>query len=307
MAASLDRTALARARRRNRLHSVLILVAIAGLMALAGWLVAGSDGVLWSMLGTALTLVLEPSRSVRLMRALWGAVPLQPHQAPDLLALVAELSRRAALERPPPVWYVPRAEPLALSTGWGRDAAIAVSAGMLRLLPPHELAAVLAHEISHIRAGDLKILRLAEAAGRLTRMLALFGLAVVALLLPEAIEMGAALPLLPCTLLVVTPVASDLMMMKLSRTREFAADAGAADLTGNPRGLMAALARLDGGWERMLRPFPLRWLSWIRTHPTTDERLGRLATFAPAPEPLWLRLPEVLVPMSGRRVMGRWY
>lgn len=308
----LDPAVLARHRRRNHVHSVLVLAVIFGLMALAGWLVAGVTGVLCSAVGSMIALLFQPMRSVMLMRALFGAVPLHPEQAPGLWSVTRELSRRAGLDRVPPLWYIPRPELLALSTGWGHDAAIAVSDGMLRAMPGRALTAVLAHELSHIRHGDLKMLRLAEAAGSLTRFLSLFGLLLVALAMPAALAEGVSLSLLPVLVLVAAPVVSDLMALKLSRTREFAADSGAAELTGDPRALVAALERLEdlqgGGWERLYRNPPTRWLTLIRTHPTTEERVGRLAEMTPEPEPRWVIIPDALVlpalmagPHGGRR------
>ncbi|MGE5506679.1 MAG: zinc metalloprotease HtpX [Actinomycetota bacterium] len=296
----LDATALARHRRRNFVQSALVLAGIAGLTALAGWLVADTDGIAWAVFGVGLILLLQPASSPVMLRALWGAVPLSPAAAPGLSGLVAELSRRADLERPPQLHYIPRGEIIALSTGWGRTATLAVSRGLLDAMTPREVAAVLAHEVSHLRHGDLQVLRLAEAAGRLTRMLALFGLLMVALYLPAALAMGAGVPVLPVLLLVAAPPLSDLMLLKLSRTREFAADAGAAQLTGDPVGLMLALERLDrlqgGDWERVLAG-RFRWLTLVRTHPGTDERLARLAELAPAPRPAWIAFPDLLLPI----------
>lgn len=295
----LDRATLDRHHRRNQLESLLILAGIGAWMAVVGWLVFGGSGILWAALGAVALLLLQPVRSTTLLRALYGAVPLSPAEAPGLFALARELARRAGLERVPPLLYIPRPELIALSTGWGRDAAIALSDGMLRTLPGRELAGVMAHETSHLRTRDLRLLRLAEAAGRLTRFVSLFGLLAIAFYLPAAAAMGAEVPLLPLLLLVAAPMVSDLMMLKLSRTREFAADAGAAELTGDPAGLMAALRRIDalqeGGWERLLRAPTPRWLRLIRTHPTTEERLARLRELAPRPTPTWLSIPETLL------------
>ncbi|HLO76141.1 MAG TPA: zinc metalloprotease HtpX [Magnetospirillum sp.] len=295
----MDAAALARQHRLNHLRSLLVMAGIAAWMALVGWLVAGGVGILWSAAGAVLTLLVQPVRSTTLLKALYGAVPLEPVQAPGLYALVTELARRAGLPRVPPLLYIPRLEMIALSTGWGRDSTIALSDGMLRGLPGRELAAVLAHEISHLRVGDIKLLRLAEAAGRLTRVVALFGLMMMALYLPELEAMGG-VPLLPLALLAAAPVVSDLLALALSRTREFDADAGAAELTGDPDGLISALRRLSllqgEGWERLRRGQAFRWLRLIQTHPGTDERVSRLRELAPSPLPQWLVLPEVMLP-----------
>lgn len=306
----LDAAALARHHRRNQVESLLILAGIGAWMALAGWLVFGEEGILWAALGAVVLLVVQPVRSTTLLRALYGAVPLSPAEAPGLHALARELTRRAGLDRVPPLLYIPRRELIALSTGWGRDTAIALSDGMLRTLPGRELAAVMAHEISHLRARDIRILRLAEAAGRLTRMVSMFGLLLIAFYLPAAAMMGAEMPYGALLLLVVAPVVSDLMMLKLSRTREFAADAGAAELTGDPAGLIAALERIEalqgGIWERLSRA--PAWLRLIRTHPTTEERIARLRELAPRPAPTWVLVPGTLLPeMFGLPPASRWW
>lgn len=312
MSPRLDAAAVARQHRRNHLRSLLILAGIGLWMALVGWLVAGGIGVAWSVLGALLVLLIQPVRSTTMLRALYGAVPLGPVQAPGLYALVEELTRRAGLGRVPPLLYIPRPEMIALSTGWGRDATIALSDGMLRGLPGRELAAVLAHEMSHLRSGDIKLLRLAEAAGRLTRALALAGMVLMVLYLPDIMALGG-VPLVPLLLLLAAPVVSDLLALTLSRTREFDADAGAAELTGDPAGLIDALTRIalaqGENWELLRRGGPMRWLRLIRTHPTTDERVARLRELAPSALPRWLVLPEAIWPASpaGFTDRSRWW
>lgn len=298
--ARLDAARLAAQRRRNWLVSAAVLAAIVGWMVLIAWLVLGEQAAVWALMAGPIVLAFPPVRSTAVLKALYGAVPLGPATAPGLLGLVRELAGRAELARIPPLLYIPRPEVVALSTGWGREAALAVSDGLLRLLPPRELAAVLAHEVAHLQAGDLKILRLADAAGRLTRLLSMVGLLLVAMTLPTATLAGLPIPWLAILLLMLAPVGSDLMALALSRTREFAADAGAAGLTGDPAALIHALERIDtvqsGGWERLVRLPGWRWVSWIRTHPTTGERVTRLSALAPEPERHWILLPHAILP-----------
>lgn len=290
--APLNPVILARHHRRNRLQSLVILAGIGGWMAVVGWLVMGVEGIAWAALGTVLVLLVQPVRSTTLLKALYGAVPLSPVEAPGLYGLMRDLAGRAALDRVPPLLYIPRSELVALSTGWGADGTIALSAGMLRHLPGRELAGVLAHETSHLRSGDLKMLRLAEAAGRLTRMLALFGVVLILMYLPVLHQV----PGLALVLLVLAPVVSDLLTLKLSRTREFDADTGGAELTGDPEGLILALTRIDrmqgDNWEKLTRGPGLKWFKWIRTHPTITERVQRLRELAPRSGPHFLAVPE---------------
>lgn len=296
----LDRDQLVRHRRHNRVVTVAVMAGLVSWLTLVGWLVVGPQGIVWAALAAVLILVFQPVRSVTLLKALYGAYPLTPADAPGLYRIMGELAARAELSRVPPLLYLPRADIVALSTGWGRDAAIAVSGGLLRSLPTRELAGVLAHEIAHLRYGDLKILRLADTAGRLTRFLSLIGLFLVIFYLPAVMMAETGVPAWPLLLLVAAPVASDLLTFKLSRTREFNADSGAADLTGDPEGLILALNRIDalqsGGWERLRRGWG--WLAWLRTHPTTEDRIARLEEVAPVePGPTWSTIPDfVLMP-----------
>lgn len=299
----LDRDRLERHRRHNRVVTVAVMAGLVVWLALVGWMVVGPEGMVWAALAAILILVVQPVRSVTLLKALYGARTLTPADAPGLYRLMRELATRAEMPRVPPLLYLPRRDIIALSTGWGDDAAIAVSDGLLRLLAPRELAAVLAHETAHLRHGDLKILRLADTAGRLTRFLSLIGLFLVIFYLPAALFAEADVPAWPVLLLVLAPVASDLLTFKLSRIREFDADTGAAALTGDPEGLILALERIDamqtGGWER-LRP-GWGWLAWLRTHPSTAERVARLDELAPIePGPSWITLPEAML-MPGFR------
>lgn len=296
---------LARHHRRNRLLSLWVMAGISGWMALVGWLVAGPDGIVWAVVGTALLLLIQPIRSTTVLKALYGAVALSPVTAPGLCGLMRDLAGRAGLPQVPQLLYIPRRELIALSTGWGRDGAIAVSEGMVRILGGRELAAVMAHETSHLRTGDLKLLRLAEAAGRLTRLLSLSGLLLMMFFLPAAAAQGAGAPLIPLLLLVVAPLVSDLLTLKLSRTREFDADAGAVELTGDAEALMSALGRIEalqqgGDWERLTGRSGLHWLRLIRTHPTTGERLARLRELAALPPSRWLTLPPDVMLAPGR-------
>ena len=307
----LDLRKLRAHRLRNNLQSVLILAGIAGWMALIGWVVGGWDGVLWAVLGTLPVLLIQPMQSPAMMGRMLGAVRLGPLEAPELLRAVAELAARARLAGVPSVLYIPVRQPSAFSAGWGENAVIGITDGLLRALDGSELLAVLAHETSHIGHGDVRILALADAASRFTHMVSLVGLILLALLAMPGTP-AEQVPWLAIPLLLLAPVVSDLLQLWLSRTREFAADAGAVGLVGDPLPLAAALARLEriGGerWEGLLRGGPWRWLRLVRTHPTTAERIERLAELAPPPRtrPV-LVVGDMLVPgaLAGR-LPGRW-
>ncbi|ARJ67729.1 hypothetical protein WV31_19745 [Magnetospirillum sp. ME-1] len=284
----LDTVSLKDQARRNRRDTAVVLAAIAALMSLAGWLLAGGLGILVALAGAALALAVSPGNSVALLRALYRARPLPFQAAPELWRVHMELCRRAGLETVPPLLIIPSASVIALSTGWGRHCAIALSEGALGHFSPEETAAVLAHEIAHIRAGDLKLLRLADTAGTLTHALSAATLILLAVFLPEILAGEASLNPWAIVLLALSPIGCDLLRLRLSRTREFAADAEAARLCGSPRGLISALARLERRYDTLSPP---RWWQLIRTHPSTGERIARLQDLA---VPL-LDLPQRLV------------
>ena len=163
-----DPVALARQRRLNRLHSALILLSLAGLAGWTGLLVGGVEGLAFGA-GLALAfLVLDPMPGHLLFRRTFGAVPLSPAHAPGLSAMLAVLARRAGLEQRPILYLIPSPMLQAMAAGSRKAPSVAVTLGLVQVLPQRELPAVLAHEIAHIRHGDLLVLRLATAAVTLT-------------------------------------------------------------------------------------------------------------------------------------------
>jgi heat shock protein HtpX len=278
-----DPVALARQRRLNRLHSALILLSLAGLAGWTGLLVGGPEGLAFGA-GLALAfLVLDPMPGDLLFRHAFGAARLSPAQAPDLFALSAALARRAGLPRPPLLYLIPSPTLQAMAAG-GREApSVAVTSGLLRALPRRELAAVLAHEVAHIRHGDLLVLRLATAAATLTRGMTFLGALVLLAFLPTLWVTGAMPAPLAMVPLLAAPLLSDVLTLSLSRRRELLADAGAVELTGDVAALAGALARIwrlqGDDWERLAsRGAP--WLSWLRTHPTFEDRIAALRGMA---------------------------
>lgn len=292
-----DNAALARARRRNRAETAATLAALGGLAAAIGYVAAGGQGVLFGLGFAAVALAVSAVPGEALFRQALGAAPLSPFQAPGLHAMAAELAARAGLAAPPRLWLLPQKPLQALAAGTAASPGIGVTRALVEALPPRELAAVLAHEISHVRDGDLFVLRLASIAATATRAMAQAGLIVAIFAGLGAIG---AHPLLPL-LLILSPVVADLLTLSLTRSREFLADAGAAELTGDPEALAAALARLEriqgDDFERLAARGP-SWLRWFRTHPTVAQRIAALgalavpARHAPAPwEPAWHAAP----------------
>ena len=262
-------------------HSLLLFVGMVGLLAVLGWQVAGAAGLVWVFVVGGVFMLVGLRVSPALVLRLYRARPLSPHEAPTLFRAVTALAARADLARPPALYYAPSRVINAFAVGRHNDSAICLSDGLLRALNQAELEGVLAHELSHIRNNDLWMMGLADAVSRLTRMLSWMGQLLLLINLPMLILGGDTFPWLLVLLLIGAPSLSFLLQLALSRTREYEADLDAATLTGNPRGLANALAkmeRLRGGWlERLFlsgrRP---REPAVFRTHPDTADRVRRL-------------------------------
>lgn len=285
----MDPLALRRHKLLNWLQSTLMLSAMGGLMGLVGWLLAGPEGALWTLVAGALLIVFSPRLSPKLVLRMYGAMPLSPAQAPELYALVEALAQRARLPAVPRLYYIPAPEPNAFTMGKPDEAVIAVTAGLLRTMNLRELAGVLAHEITHIRNNDVWVMNLADTLTRVTANLSFLGQIILFINLPLILMTGEGVSWLAILLLVFAPTLSALLQLALSRTREFDADLGAAELTGDPEGLASALAKLEAhqrGWLRRILlprrsdPEP----SLLRTHPPTQERIRRLMELAHRPQ-----------------------
>lgn len=259
----------------------LLLGGLMTLLAMLGFMVAGALGVAWA-LGLGAVLAGSAQAPPRILLVLQGAHPLLPRQAPGLYGAVEELARRADLESVPELYAVPSPALNAFTVGSkAGGAAIVFSDALLRGLHPRELVGVVAHEISHIRNGDTATLSLAAVLTRLTSTFSLIGQLLLFLNIPMILAGYAPVSWWLILVLLSAPTLSTLLLLGLSRTREFEADRGAVRLTQDPEGLARALARMDvrqrSLLQRLLLPGP-RGPGWslLRTHPSTTERIRRL-------------------------------
>jgi heat shock protein HtpX len=239
-------------------------------------------GPLGTALAIGLSIVLASagaSLPTALVMRLYRALPLRRSDAPSLYRLVDRLALRAGIATPR-LYLVPTAEANAMAAGReNTDGALAVSEGLLSLLERDEIEAVLAHEIAHLRNGDISLRQLAGSAGQaaITSLKVGIWAALFIALIGGPIGLSRLLGL--ALMALVAPAVVNLLVAALSRTREFAADATAAELTGKPWALASALLRLSrqrrswfGIWFPMPSVPPL-----LRSHPPTAERVARLA------------------------------
>jgi heat shock protein HtpX len=269
---------------RNRLQTLLLLLALLGISALAGRLLFGEDGMWMALLASLIALLIQPAAGARLTLALYQAQPISVQQAPDLWRVARRLAERADLPATPLLYYAPSPLVNAFAVGQRQQSAIALSDGLLRTLSMREIAGVLAHEIAHIANGDLRVMSLADYVSRLTALFAVVGQVLLLLALPLVLAGSVEIDLLALLLLAVSPHLALLAQLGLSRVREFDADLEAARFTGDPAGLASALAKIERvtrSWRGWLLP---GWgnpePSWLRTHPATEERVSRLLSLA---------------------------
>lgn len=304
----------------NRLQSVLLLLAMAALLVLVGWLFAGALGVAWSLVLAVTLALLSPGISPRFILRMYQARELSPSQAPGLHRLVAELTRRADLSRMPQLCHVASPVLNAFALRHSGQSYLVVSEGILRKLTPRELTGVLAHEISHIRHNDTSVMGLADLFSRLTGMLSTAGQFLLVFNLPLVLFSDYRINWWAILVLIAAPAVSALIQLALSRAREYDADLGAAELTGDPDGLASALYKIERYQNNVFEQIvmPGRGVpepSILRSHPHTRDRLERLKSLQPrqAARELWEpEIPDFLVHASGHRrprwrSMGMWY
>jgi heat shock protein HtpX len=272
------------------LRTTILLAGLSGLLVVIGALIGGpSTAALF--LGFALLINLGSYFfSDKLALGMSRAKPIDEAEAPRLYEIVRELTTRADLPMPR-LYMIPQDQPNAFATGRNpKHSAVAVTRGITKLLSEDELRGVLAHELTHIRNHDILIQSVASAIGAaityLAYMLLWFGD-------DDNSPLGLAASL---AMVLLAPIAASIIQLSISRQREYAADAGGAEICGNPESLASALLRLEQGSKDMpmqvnqaaeplyiVKPFSSKGIAGLfSTHPPIEERVKRLRQMRPS-------------------------
>jgi heat shock protein HtpX len=278
--APLDPHQQRRHKRRNKIQTIVLVSGSLALLAACAWLLWGPAGLIIAAIAGAAGLWAAWRASPTMMLKLYRARALTPAQFPDGYRILQILAERAGLPSLPTLYLVPSKMMNAFAVGTPGNAVVAVTDGLLRGLNERQFAAVLAHEISHVRNEDVKVMALADVVSRMTSSLSTIGLLALVLRLTGLFD-AEFLPWTAIAVLIAAPTIGGLLQLALSRAREFDADLDAIGLTGDPEGLASALVRLEKVQGRLWESLALPGSrspepSILRSHPTTEERVKRL-------------------------------
>jgi heat shock protein HtpX len=271
------------------LKTALLLGAMSGLLLVIGGALGGQSGLTIALVMAVAMNAFSYWFSDKMVLRMYRAQPVGEDH--PLYRIVARLAQRASLPMPK-VYIIPDPSPNAFATG--RDpqhAAVAATEGILRLLPENELEGVIAHELAHVKHRDILISSVAATLAAAIMYLAhmmqwamIFGGA------GDSRDRRGPNPLAMLATIILAPLAAGLIQMAISRQREFAADAGGADIAGTPTGLASALQRIDAAVKQIpmnadpatahmfiMKPFSGGgMMSWFSSHPPTAERVKAL-------------------------------
>jgi heat shock protein HtpX len=262
---------------------LLMTVLTAGLVLVGGW-VGGEGGALVALVVAGAMNFGSYFFSDKIVLRMYRAREVTRAEAPALYEVVESLSRRAGIPVPR-VAIIPGQQPNAFATGRNPEhAVVAATEGILQILDRDELEGVMAHELAHVRHRDMLISSVAATLAGAIMVLSRFGLFFGG---GDRDRGGGALALL---VVILAPIAAMIIQAAISRSREFAADAGGAEISGKPRALASALQKLEATAKRVplqgnpatahmfiVHPFRGGGIGKLfSTHPPTEERVERL-------------------------------
>jgi len=280
----------------NTVKTALLLGALTGLLMLVGGLIGGKGGVYIAFIFAVILNFGSYWFSDKIVLKMYRAQEVSESSAPDLYNIVRNLAMRASLPMPS-VFIIPEQTPNAFATGRNENhAVVAVTEGIMRILNKEELEGVIAHELSHIKNKDMLISSIAATIAGAISMLAtmaqwaaIFGGGSSS----DDDSGGGIIGLI--SMAIFAPLAAAVIQMAISRSREYLADAGGANITKNPYGLASALEKLTKASQiipmdakpstaHLFIVNPLSgkaFMNLFSTHPPLAERIARLRSMKP--------------------------
>jgi heat shock protein HtpX len=279
----------------NMMKTAVLMAAITALFMLIGRLLGGHTGMMIALVVALGMNFFSYWYSDKLVLKMYNAQEVDESSAPQFVGMIRELAQRAQIPMPR-VYIIDEASPNAFATGRNPDhAAVAATTGIMRVLSERELRGVMAHELSHVRHRDILISTISATMAGAIGMIANFGM-----LFGGRDDSGRpANPIVGLLVAILAPMAAALIQMAISRAREFEADRGGAEISGDPQALASALQKI----ERFAQGVPLEATErhpetaqmmivnplsggglrgLFSTHPSTEERVARLLEMARA-------------------------
>ncbi|MGH6735355.1 MAG: zinc metalloprotease HtpX [Methyloceanibacter sp.] len=275
-------------------RTAILLAALTALFMGIGFIIGGQGGMIVAFLVAAGMNLFTYWNSDKMVLRMYGAREVDARSAPELHDMVRQLAHNAGLPMPK-VYIMENPQPNAFATGRNpKNAAVAVTTGLMNTVSPEELAGVIAHELAHIKNHDTLLMTVTATIAGAISMLANFAMFFGGSRDNQGIGFLGTI-----ALVILGPLAAGLVQMAISRTREYEADRGGAEISGQPLWLASALQKIAGAAHRIpnmtaernpasAHLFIVNPLSGARidnlfsTHPNVENRVARLADMAKA-------------------------
>ena len=277
----------------NMLKTAVLMAAITALFMTMGAMMGGRQGMMLALVIALGMNFFSYWFSDKLVLKMYRAQEVDETSAPQFVRMVRELADRANLPMPK-VYLIDEDAPNAFATGRNPEhAAVAATTGIIRMLSERELRGVMAHELTHVKHRDILISTISATMAGAISMLGNFAM----LFGGRNSEGRHTSPIVGLVMMILAPLAASLIQMAISRAREFEADRGGAEISGDPQALASALQKIsrvaqgipleaaerhpETAQMMIMNPLSgggLRGL--FSTHPSTEERVERLMAMA---------------------------
>ena len=272
----------------NWLKTSILMAGIVALFGAVGAMLGGSTGMLIALAFAGAMNAYAYWFSDKMVLKMYNAQEVDAQSAPGFYAMVRELAQNAQLPMPK-VYIIAEAQPTAFATGRDPEhAAVAATTGIMRMLSERELRGVMAHELAHVKHRDTLISTISASVAGAISSLAQFGMFFSGGDRERNVH-----PALALLVLILAPIAAMLIQFAISRSREFQADRGGAEISGDPAALAAALRKIHDYAHRIplataerhpetaqmmiINPLSANGIKGMfSTHPETEERISRL-------------------------------
>jgi heat shock protein HtpX len=274
----------------NTMKTFILMALMTALVIFIGDLIGGNNGMIMAFMIAVVMNFGTYWFSDKIVLGMYKAQEITVESHPGIIRIVQDLAQRAGLPMPR-VYIIPSEQPNAFATGRNpQHAAVAMTEGIVRTLPEDELRGVLAHELAHVKHRDILIGTVAATMAGAIGMIAHMAQFAMIFGGGRSSDDEGRNPIGGLLMIILAPIAAILIQMAISRSREYEADRGGAEIAGNPLSLANALRKLEAKAEEvpmnatpatahMFIVNPLRGggiTSLFSTHPPMEERIARL-------------------------------